>query len=67
MNEDQKKLLDNIHKQFEDEKLKKIDAGKFEEQIISKTNFSQIDPKVIFLGTGSMKPSKHRNVSSIFV
>jgi ribonuclease BN (tRNA processing enzyme) len=26
-----------------------------------------IDPKVVFLGTGSMKPSKYRNVSSILI
>lgn len=26
-----------------------------------------VDPKIIFLGTGSMKPSKYRNVSSILV
>ena len=26
-----------------------------------------MDPKVVFLGTGSMKPSKYRNVSSIYV
>ena len=26
-----------------------------------------IDPKVVFLGTGSMKPSRYRNVSSILV
>lgn len=28
---------------------------------------AQFDPRVIFLGTGSMKPSKYRNVSSILV
>ena len=28
---------------------------------------AKIDPKVVFLGTGSMKPSKYRNVSSIMV
>lgn len=28
---------------------------------------TSIDPNVVFLGTGSMMPSKHRNVSSIFV
>lgn len=32
-----------------------------------KFDFSKINPKVIFLGTGSMKPSTHRNVSSIFI
>ena len=29
--------------------------------------FKQCDPKIVFLGTGSMKPSKYRNVSSIIV
>lgn len=30
-------------------------------------DFSQVDPLVIFLGTGSMKPSTYRNVTGIFV
>ena len=28
---------------------------------------TEVDPRVVFLGTGSMKPSKYRNVSSILV
>lgn len=32
-----------------------------------KDKFEQIDPKIVFLGTGSMKPSKYRNVSSILM
>ena len=30
-------------------------------------NFKEIDPRVIFLGTGSMKPSTYRNVSAILL
>lgn len=29
--------------------------------------FKDVDPHVVFLGTGSMKPSKYRNVSSIYL
>ena len=29
--------------------------------------FKEVNPEVVFLGTGSMKPSKYRNVSSIYV
>lgn len=32
-----------------------------------KESVKVLDPKIIFLGTGSMKPSKYRNVSSILV
>lgn len=32
-----------------------------------RAKFQEIDPKIVFLGTGSMKPSKYRNVSSILV
>jgi ribonuclease Z len=30
-------------------------------------DFSKHDPQVVFLGTGSMKPSTYRNVSGIFI
>lgn len=32
-----------------------------------KEKFKVLNPKVVFLGTGSMKPSKYRNVSSILI
>lgn len=30
-------------------------------------DFNKVDPTVVFLGTGSMKPSTYRNVSGIYV
>lgn len=30
-------------------------------------NFKECDPRVVFLGTGSMKPSTYRNVSGILL
>ena len=39
----------------------------FELQPEKVKQFEQINPTIVFLGTGSMKPTKYRNVSSIMV
>ena len=53
-------VKNKIKEIMENNKIDKFDCHKG-------VNFKQIDPNIVFLGTGSMMPSKHRNVSAIFV
>lgn len=36
-------------------------------QLPHNIDLTKINPNIVFLGTGSMMPSKHRNVSCIFI